>query len=115
LLAGRAFQQRRQYLGIDIARQQVSNDVLHYVDSANKTIVPANVAINVEDVSYEGYLRYNSKLVGFIEWFAHLQRVLRMLMRNQLEWVQDPVVHDNDAIAEEVTEFKSGELVLPDF
>jgi hypothetical protein len=102
--------------GITLVRQPVSSNPLHYVNS-DGAIVRADVAITtaIATVPYEGYLRYNSKLVGFIEWFAHLQRILRMLMRKQLEWVSDPVVHDNDAIAEEVTEFKSGELVITDF
>lgn len=55
----------------------------------------------------EGYYRYNTKLVRWVEWFAQLQRVTRLLMRSQLEWVADPVVHGSDAIAAEVTEYKT--------
>ncbi|MGL5935429.1 MAG: hypothetical protein ACRCZI_07375 [Cetobacterium sp.] len=55
----------------------------------------------------EGYYRYHTKLVRWVEWFAQLQRVTRMLMRSQLEWVNDPVVRKHEAIAPEVTEFKT--------
>ncbi len=61
----------------------------------------------------EGYLRYQSKLVRFIEWFAQLQRIVRMLMRSQLEWISDPVVQGNDAISKDVTEYR-GESKLFD-
>jgi hypothetical protein len=54
-----------------------------------------------------GYQRYNTILVRYIEWFVHLQRVMRLLMRNQLEWVNDPIVHKSNAISEQVTEYDS--------
>ena len=54
----------------------------------------------------EGYTRYQTKIVRYIEWFIHLQRVMRLLMRDQLQWVNDPIVHQSNALAEEITEFK---------
>ena len=58
-------------------------------------------------IGYEGYLRYQSKIVRWHEWFVQLQRVLRLLMRQQLEWIKDPVVHGHDSISEEVTEYSN--------
>jgi hypothetical protein len=61
-------------------------------------------------MSTEGYWRYNSKLVRWIEWFTQLQRVSRLLMRSQLDWVTDPVVQGITATATEVTEYKKDKV-----
>jgi hypothetical protein len=71
-------------------------------------VVP--VSVGNENVGYEGYKRYNSKLVRYTEWFVQLQRVVRLLMRSQLDWVQDPVVQGNQAISEDVTEYKGASV-----
>lgn len=65
---------------------------------------------NLQRLGYEGYIRYNSKLIRWVEWFAQIQRVMRLLMRNQLEWVRDPVVQSSDALAEEVTEYRNNNI-----
>ena len=62
----------------------------------------------------EGYIRYNSKLVRWQEWFCQLQRVNRHLMRKQLSWVQQPVVNKSDAVAEEVTEYQNNNVFNAD-
>ncbi len=59
----------------------------------------------LQQLALEGYLRYNTKLIRWTEWFVHLQRITRILMRNQLEWVQDPVVMRHDALSESVTDY----------
>jgi hypothetical protein len=59
---------------------------------------------------YEGYLRYQSRVVRWIDWFCQLQRCLRLLMRSQLEWVEDPVVKGYPSIVEDVTEFKNNNV-----
>lgn len=58
----------------------------------------------------EGYMRYQTKIVRYVEWFIHLQRVMRLLMRDQLQWVNDPIAHKSDALAEDVTEFKGNNV-----
>ena len=65
----------------------------------------------------EGYLRYNTRLVRWIEWPAQIQRIVRILMRQQLEWIQDPIVYEHNALAEGVTEFSSDNrgYILADF
>jgi hypothetical protein len=68
-----------------------------------KTVAGADAKIWTQT----GYTRYNTILVRYIEWFVHLQRVMRLLMRNQLEWVNDPIVHKSNAISEQVTEYNS--------
>ena len=63
-----------------------------------------------------GYQRYQTVIVRYIEWFVHLQRVMRLLMRDQLSWVNDPIVHGNNAINESVTEYDSNnKFELADF
>jgi hypothetical protein len=59
---------------------------------------------NARDV---GESRYNTKIVRYLEWFVHLQRIMRLLMRKQLLWVNDPIVHKSYALAEDVTEYKN--------
>jgi hypothetical protein len=54
-----------------------------------------------------GSTRYNTKIVRYLEWFVHLQRIMRLLMRKQLLWVNDPIVHKSHALSEDVTEYKN--------
>jgi hypothetical protein len=54
-----------------------------------------------------GYARYQTIIVRYIEWFVHLQRVMRLLMRDQLTWVNDPIVHKSNALSNEITEYES--------
>ena len=54
-----------------------------------------------------GYNRYQTIIVRYIEWFVHLQRVMRLLMRDQLTWVNDPIVHKSNALSNEITEYDS--------
>jgi hypothetical protein len=64
----------------------------------------------------EGYTRYQTKIVRYIEWFVHLQRVMRFLMRDQLEWVNDPIVHQSNSIAKEITEYSgNNQFKIKDF
>ena len=72
------------------------------------TVKPAYTASAAKTVEWnkEGYTRYQTKIVRYIEWFIHLQRVMRLLMRDQLQWVNDPIVHQSNALSEEITEFK---------
>lgn len=90
--------------GINGVRQNLSQALTYLKDKAVTTPNPAPQYL--AQLSTEGYLRYNSKLVRYTEWFIQLQRIVRLLMRKQLEWVQDPVVQGNEAISEEVTEYK---------
>ena len=61
-----------------------------------------------------GYNRYHTVTVRYIEWFIHIQRVMRLLMRDQLNWVNDPIVHKSNALN---ARLKAPELVeqLVDF
>lgn len=81
---------------------------------SNVTGLNPPVAAQRDALSTQGYLRYNSKLVRWIEWFAQLQRVGRLLMRSQLDWVQDPIVQGSTAVATEVTEFKKDKVFTLD-
>jgi hypothetical protein len=86
-------------LVVGINSQPAVLSALTYVKN-NNIIVPAPGPPNLNAIGAEGYLRYNSKLVRYTEWFIQLQRIVRLLMRKQLEWVQDLVVQGSDAISE---------------
>ena len=74
------------------------------------TLNTVNITYNEEALwTQTGYFRYQTKAVRYIEWFVHLQRVMRLLMRDQLTWVNDPIVHKNNAISKNVTEFYSND------
>jgi hypothetical protein len=85
-------------------------DNLNYLDSNGKLANISFEAKQLNNLGYQGYLRYNTRLVRWIEWFCNIQRVIRILMRKNLEWVQDPVVNQHDALAEETTEYSPGNL-----
>jgi hypothetical protein len=87
----------------------VSNTLTYY---NRDNVTQVNVGGNLVDYAYKGFLRYNSKLVRYLEWFTQLQRISRYIMRDELEWVQDPVVQGSDALAEEVTEFRNNNDVF---
>jgi hypothetical protein len=81
--------------------------------------IPIDGVLNSNRLQFmgtEGFLRYQSKIVRWHEWFVQLQRILRLIMRQQLEWVKDPIVHSHDAIAEEVTEYNNNRaFTIEDF
>ena len=63
-----------------------------------------------------GYFRYQTIIVRYIEWFVQLQRVMRLLMRDQLTGVNDPIVHKSNVISNEITEYESNnKFQLSDF
>jgi hypothetical protein len=73
------------------------HDVLTPSNDVNKSAL--------QHLGLQGYYRYNTRLVRWIEWISHVQRALRIIMRQQLDWVQDPVVQEHSALAEGVTEY----------
>ncbi len=89
--------------------------MLQYMDKEGK--LKQVDAKDEKPFEYEGYLRYNTKLIRWTDWFVELQRCTRVLMRQQLEWVQDPVVIKHDALSEQVTDYGSDNkgFTLDDF
>jgi hypothetical protein len=78
----------------------------------NVGMVPTDVSI----LNFQGYVRYQTKMVRYLEWFSQLQRVMRLLMRSELEWINDPIVHGHNAINEHVTEYeKNKQYTIRDF
>jgi hypothetical protein len=70
----------------------------------------------VSQLNFQGYVRYQTKMVRYLEWFVQLQRVMRLLMRSELEWVNDPIVHSHNAINENITEYeKNKQYSIQDF
>jgi hypothetical protein len=89
-------------------------NVLTYVNSEQQLVSIPNLNPNALELEGKGFLRYNSKLIRWIEWSVHIQRIIRMIMRQQLDWVSDPVVQGNEAISKEVTEYKDDEIFSVD-
>lgn len=80
------------------------SNVLSYVMKGEiKTVDFTGVADKIHTISKK---RYGTRLIRNVEWFANIQRLITILMRRQLEWVQDPVVQKHDALSEQLTEFK---------
>lgn len=81
---------------------------LTYENKAHQIVdAPDSLQINRTKnlFALEGYMRYNTNLIRYTEWFANLQRITRVFLRRQLEWVKDPLVSANNALSEEVTEY----------
>jgi hypothetical protein len=55
----------------------------------------------------EGFIRYNTRYIRWIEWTVHVQRLIRLLMRNQLETANDPIVSDMAVLSDNFTEYRS--------
>lgn len=58
----------------------------------------------------EGYLRYSTRLIRWVEWISQVQRLTRIIMRQQLDWVQDPIVREHNVLAEGTTEYDSNNM-----
>jgi hypothetical protein len=88
------------------------NQATHTYMDKSKQVKDAYAAndTTVSTWNKEGFIRYQKIIVRYIEWFIHLQRVMRLLMRDQLQWVDDPIVHRSDALAEEITEFNGNNV-----
>ncbi len=81
-------------------------------DKHNLEVIPVVVAApaglnSIASWTQNGYVRYQTILVRYIEWFVHLKRVMRLLMRDQLTWVNDPIVHKSNALSNEITEYEN--------
>ena len=61
-----------------------------------------------------GAERYDTYLIRNIEWFVHLQRCMRTLMKDHLEWVDDAVVTKSNSVAASITEYKNDNVFDPD-
>jgi hypothetical protein len=94
---------------------QNNDPVKHKHDKSNldNTNVPYD---DVKIWTEKGRHRYDTILVRNIEWFVQCHRVMRMFMRQQLDWVSDPIAHKSDAISKKITEYDSNEkFSLTDF
>lgn len=115
--------------GINLDRrsnQNIANSITRVFSFMTKTgqlvdlthVGAAGAVVAANDINqrlgYEGYLRYNSKLVRWVEWIVQIQRVMRLFMRKQLAWSSDVIVENTDAIAEEVTEYKQNDAFKAD-
>lgn len=86
------------------------------ISDKHKTNVKSVNGASVPEWHKIGYDRYHTTIVRYVEWFVHLQRVMRLLMRDQLSWVNDPIVHKSNVINEQVTEYDSNrKFELSDF
>lgn len=61
-----------------------------------------------------GYARYNTYIVRSIEWFIQLQRVMRLLMKEYLEWIDGSVVNKLGVTSNAITEYKNDNMFDPD-
>lgn len=84
---------RKKYGGVE---QAVSNEVAS------------------NEVAKIGRDRYDTYLIRNIEWFVHLQRSMRLLMKEYLEWVDDPIVTKSNAVANAITDYKNDNVFDPD-
>jgi len=69
---------------------------------------------NSHKVAKIGRDRYDTYLIRNIEWFVHLQRSMRLLMKEYLEWVDDPIVTKSNAVANAITDYKNDNVFDPD-
>ena len=69
---------------------------------------------NSNDIAKIGRDRYDTYLIRNIEWFVHLQRSMRLLMKEYLEWVDDPIVTKSNAVANAITDYKNDNVFDPD-
>jgi hypothetical protein len=61
----------------------------------------------IQEYAETGKERYDTYLIRNIEWCVHLQRCMRLLMKEYLEWVDDPVVTKSYTLAKSITEYKN--------
>ena len=83
---------------------QLTSNELTYL---NKDNILESTQLADHKYGLEGFLRYNTRLVRWIEWTVHVQRLIRIMLRNQLEIVQDPVISSIDVLSEDATEYRS--------
>ncbi len=80
-----------------------------------KTIVQVPVSDAAEKVKLEklGLVRYDTQLVRTLSWSTNLQKMLRVLMRDQLHWIDTPVVKGISALDPRVTDYGGLETFNP--
>lgn len=71
-----------------------------------------NVVMDSANVLYcaeLGLVRYNTKLVRNLSWIVQLQRVMRVVMIDHLDWISSPVVKGLKIINPVLTEYESND------
>ena len=95
---------------------QANSDLPFHNNTNKHKINIVNTGMNPKIMTDMGYTRYQTILVRYIEWIVHMQRVMNLFMRDQLEWINDPVASGQNAIDTNVTEYRSNERYkLSDF
>lgn len=83
-------------------------NITMFTGRASERGAPTDIAVR------RGQERYNTYLIRSIEWFVHLQRCMRTLMKDHLEWVDDAVVTKSNSVASSITEYKNDNVFDPD-
>jgi len=73
--------------------------------------------MNTRDIQYcaeLGFVRFNTKLVRNITWFVQLQRIMRVLMTDHLNFLDTPVIRGLKITNPTVTEYESNDAYTSD-
>ncbi len=85
---------------------------LKYFDKTTKQWRAVDVPMNpirVQQCENVGRLRFDTKLVRNLTWFVQLQRVMRVIMLNNLSWINTPVIQGLAIQDESTTEYQANE------
>lgn len=69
---------------------------------------------NRHDVALIGRMRFDTTLMRNIFFLVNLQRVMRMLMRNEISYLESPVVSSSQVINRQITEYVGNETYSSD-
>lgn len=78
--------------------------------------IKSSTELNIKDSNQRqkllelGRMRYDTKLVRNLEWFVHLQRFMRQILREKMKLLDSPVSEGHDALSRQITEFKSNQV-----
>lgn len=70
--------------------------------------------VTAANFNMQSYLRYSTTIIRDQLFHVNLQRFIRHLIADQLDWSANPVVRDRDVVNESVTEFSKNEKFDPD-
>jgi len=105
----------------NISKFPVSTEGLKYFDKTNREWrvsiknehnMPAETVIYCADL---GIVRFNTKLVRNLTWLTQLQRIMRVVLTDHLDWINSPVVKGLAITNESITEYEGNEQYDKDF
>lgn len=94
-----------------VAINTINTELIDDIPNGGSTI--EGIVITTQS-RFESMMRYNTLIIRNMEWFVNVQRYMRYLMRESLNWIDTPVIRESDTLHHSVTDFRGDQSQNPE-